>query len=201
MKTIEDNVQQQFGLHIESMITAADTLTEVIAKASQRLVDSLLNDGKILVGGKGASCANALHFSNALLNRYDVERPSLPAIHLTGHIGLAVGGAHDASYEQALSRQILALGQPEDILVLLTTDGHGSSLVHALDAAHERGVIVIALTGQDGGLLASHLNQNDIEIRVQQYHPARIREVHLFILHCFCQVIEYALFGHEGDGE
>lgn len=200
MKTIEDNVQQQFGLHIEAMVAAADGLSEVISKASQRLVDSLLNDGKILVGGNGASFANALHFSNALLNRYDVERPSLPAIHLTGHIGLAAGGAHDTSSDQALSRQILALGQSEDILVLLTTDGQGSSLIHALDAAHERGMIVVALTGQDGGVLVSHLSPNDVEIRVQLYHPARIREIHLFILHCFCQVIEYALFGHEGDG-
>ena len=201
MKAMENLVQQQFGLHIEGMIAGAEGLSELICKAGQRLVDSLLKDGKILIGAQGASCANGLHFSSALLNRYDVERPSLPAINLSSHLGFSQEGYHDAGGDPLLSRQILALGQPDDTLVLLTTNGQAATLVSALDAAHERAVSVIVLSGHTGGLLPAHLKSPDLEIRVPLSHPARIREIHLFILHCFCHVIEYALFGHGGDAQ
>lgn len=199
MNIIEDNVRQRFGLLMESIIAAADELSPVIASAGQRLVDSLLADGKILIAGHGPSCANGLHFSVALLNRFDVERPALPAIDLTGYMALATGCAQDSSSDQVLSRQILALGQEQDVVVLLTTNGQAASLLHAVDAAHEKGLTVIALTGQDGGALAAQLGPNDIEIRVQRRQAAHIREIHLFILHGLCDVIDHALFGHESD--
>lgn len=199
MKTTEDRVQQQFGQHIESMIALADGFSAVISKAAQYLVDSLLNDGKIMIGAKGASAANALHFSTALLSRYDVERPALPAINLSGHLSSSGEGQQESTPDSLISRQIIALGQPQDRLVLLTTNAHAPSILSALDAAHEREVPVILLSGQDSGLLKDQLHSGDLEIRVPSHHPARIREMHLFILHSFCHVIEYALFGHEGD--
>lgn len=199
MKSIEDNVRQRFGLLIESMIAAADEYSSLVAKAGQRLVDSLLADGKILIAGHGPSCANGLHFAVALLNRFDVERPALPAIDLTSYMAMATGCAQDSPNEQALSRQILALGQPQDLLVLLTTSGQAISLLHAVEAAHEKGMSVIALTGFDGGALATQLGLNDIEIRVQRNQAAHIREIHLCLLHGLCDVIDHALFGHESD--
>lgn len=191
---MEERVRQLFAANIETKISLVDEMSETIAKAGNKLVNCLLNDGKILLCGIGASGANCLHFSSAMLSSFEVERPPLPAIVLSADIVLSSAVSHDAIPPQFFSRQIQALGQEGDVLLVLSTTGKSSSLVSAVNSAHDKGIDVIALNGRDGGVLASRLGPEDIELRVVSEHGARIREVHLFILHSFCDLIDKALF-------
>lgn len=195
MIQMEERVRHLFGVHIETKIIAADALSDSIAKAAQRLIHCLLNDGKILICGNGGSSANCMHFSSAMMNHFEVERPSLPAYNLCADIGNLSAFANENHYGQIFARQIQALGQENDVLLLLTTSGNSDSMLHALHAANERGMDTIALSGRDGGVLANHLGPEDMEVRVSSDSAARIREVHLFILHCFCDLIDQSLFG------
>ena len=195
MSLVEDRVRQLFGNSIETKIAAADALSDAIGKAALRLVKCLLNDGKIILCGNGGSAANCLHFSTAMLNHFEVERPSLPVITLTGDTASLTALANDGHYAHAFARQIHALGQDGDVLLALTTSGNTDSILNAVNAANERGMDIIALSGRDGGVLANHLGPEDIEVRVVADNAARIREIHLFILHCFCDLIDQSLFG------
>ncbi|KTD66366.1 D-sedoheptulose-7-phosphate isomerase [Legionella spiritensis] len=195
MSQMEDRVRQLFGVSIESKIAVADLLSPLIAKSAMRLVNCLLNNGKILLCGNGGSAANCLHFSAAMINRFEVERPPLPVIALTSDMASMTSIAGDSYYEQVFARQIQALGQEGDVLVVLSTSGNSNSILHAVNAANDRGMDTIALNGRDGGLLANHLGPEDIELRVMADNEARIQETHLFILHCFCDLIDQSLFG------
>lgn len=195
MIQMEERVRHLFGLHIETKIAAADALSDSIAKAASRLIQCLLNDGKILICGNGGSSANCMHFTSAMMNHFEVERPSLPVVNLCADAASLSAFANENHYNQFFARQIQALGQDKDALLILTTSGNSDSMLHALQAANERGIDTIALSGRDGGVLANHLGPEDIELRIQSDSAARIREVHLFILHCFCDLIDQSLFG------
>ena len=195
MTQMEDRVRHLFGASIEAKVSVADALTNDIAKAGLRLVNCLLSDGKILLCGNGGSAANCLHFSAAMLNRFEVERPALPVFMLGSDPGALSSVGNDGHYDQVFARQIQALGQEGDVLLALSTSGNSDSVLNAVNAANDRGMDTIALNGRDGGVLASHLGPEDIELRVTADNAARIRETHLFILHCFCDLIDQSLFG------
>jgi D-sedoheptulose 7-phosphate isomerase len=195
MVQLEERVRHLFGINIETKIALADALSDTIAKAGQRLVNCLLGDGKILLCGNGGSSANCMHFASAMFNHFEVERPSLPVFNLCADATSISSFANEHHYSQVFARQIQALGQEQDVLLLLTTTGNSDSMLHALQAANERGMDTIALSGRDGGVLATHLGPEDIELRVASDSSARIREMHLFILHCFCDLIDQSLFG------
>lgn len=195
MVQMEERVRHLFGINIETKIAIADVLSESIARAGHRLVNCLLADGKILICGNGGSSANCMHFASAMLNHFEVERPSLPVFNLCSDATGLSSFANENHFSQVFARQIHALGQENDVLLLLTTSGNSDSILHALHAANERGMDTIALSGRDGGVLANHLGPEDIELRVTSDSSARIREMHLFILHCFCDLIDQSLFG------
>jgi D-sedoheptulose 7-phosphate isomerase len=195
MTQMADRIKQLFGASIEAKIATADTLSVLIAKAGLRLVNCLLKEGKILLCGNGASAANCLHFSMAMVNHFEVERPPLPVIALVTDISSVTAIANDNHYDQIFARQIQALGREGDVLLILSTSGNADSLLQAVNAANDRGMDTIALSGRDGGILANHLGPEDIELRVQGDNAARIREMHLFILNCFCDLIDQSLFG------
>lgn len=194
MQKVEEYVHQLFESTIEVKIATADSLSNVIAKAGHQLAQCLLQDGRLFICGNGASAANCMHFTSSMLNHYEVERPALPVINLSSAISSlsSLAGEH---YNQVFARQIQALGQEGDMLVLLTINGNSDSMIHALHAADERGMNAIVLSGRDGGVLTNHLGPEDIEIRVPSDNAAIIYEVHLFILHCFCDLIDQILFG------
>lgn len=192
---MEERVRQLFGMSIESKISLADQLSTEIARASARLVKCLLNDGKILICGNGGSAANCLHFSAAMVNHFEVERPPLPVLSLTTDLSALTSIAKESHYDQVFARQIQALGQEGDVLIVLSTSGNTDNLLQAVNSANDRGMDTIVLNGRDGGLLANHLGPEDIELRVHAETAARIREMHLFILHCFCDLIDQSLFG------
>ena len=191
---MEERVRLLFGSSIEAKITTADLLSGVIAKSAQRLVHCLLNDKKILICGNGASAANCLHFSSALMNHFEVERPSLPVIALTTDNAIMTALADENAYADLFAKQIQAIGQEGDVLLVISTSGNADSIMRAVDAANERGMDIVALSGRDGGILANHLGPEDIEVRISIDNDARIHEMHLFVLHCFCDLIDQSLF-------
>lgn len=195
MTQMEERIRHLFGVSIEAKVSVADAMAVNIAKAGLRLVNCLLSDGKILLCGNGGSAANCLHFSAAMLNRFEVERPALPVIMLASDLGALSAVGNDGHYDQIFARQIQALGQEGDVLLALSTSGNSDSVLHAVNAANDRGMDTVALNGRDGGVLANHLGPEDIELRVAGDNAARIREIHLFILHCFCDLIDQSLFG------
>ncbi|AHE68434.1 SIS domain-containing protein [Legionella oakridgensis] len=195
MTQMEERVRHLFGVSIEAKIAVADSLSAAIAKAGHRLVNCLLSDGKIFLCGNGGSAANCLHFSAAMLNRFEVERPALPVIALSTDVSALTSIGNDGHFDQVFARQIQSLGQEGDVLLALSTSANSDNVLHAVNAAHDRGMDIIALSGRDGGVLANHLGPEDIELRVSADNAARIRETHLFILHCFCDLIDQSLFG------
>lgn len=187
-------IKQHFEDSAQIKLAAADTLSEHIVTASDLLVQCLLNNHKILCCGNGGSAGDSQHFSSELLNRFESERPSLPAIALTTDTSTLTAIANDYSYNEVFSKQIKALGQPGDILLAISTSGNSKNVCEAIDSAHQRDMRIIALTGKDGGEMAKLLNNDDIEIRVPSNSTARIQETHLVIIHCLCDMIDHQLF-------
>lgn len=187
-------IKHNFNESVQTKITAAEVLVDPIAQAGELMVQCLLSNHKILSCGNGGSAADAQHFSSEMLNRFEAERPSLPAIALTTDASTVTSIANDYSYNEIFSRQIKGLGANGDILLAISTSGRSKNILNAIDAAHHREMKVIALTGRDGGEIATLLTANDIEILVPAESTARIQETHLLIIHCFCDIIDHQLF-------
>jgi D-sedoheptulose 7-phosphate isomerase len=191
----EPRINDHFKDSIETKRRAQNELIEPIKIAGNLMVDTLLNGGKILTCGNGGSAADAQHFSAELLNRFEKERPGLPAIALTTDSSTLTAIANDYSYEEVFSKQIRAIGNSNDLLLAISTSGSSGNIVNAVKAAHERDMAVIGLTGMSGGKMAEIFNQTDIEIRAPSERTARIQEVHLLVIHCLCDFIDTKLFG------
>jgi D-sedoheptulose 7-phosphate isomerase len=188
-------IQQHFSDSIQAKINSADQLPPAIAKAVEVITQALLNNKKILCCGNGGSAGDAMHFSSELLNRYERDRPSLPAIALTTDMNTITAIANDFHYNEVFAKQIRALGQEGDVLLAISTSGNSANVVEAIKAAHERGMHIIALTGKNGGKMASLYKDGDVEVRVPADKTARIQECHLVIIHSFCDLIDKTLFG------
>ena len=193
--TLVDRVVTLFQDSIQTKQQALQVLPDIIAYAGQVITNSLINNGKILACGNGGSAGDAQHFAAELLNRFERERPPLPAIALTTDTSTLTSIANDYHFDEVFSKQVTALGQPGDILLAITTSGQSPNIVRAIEAAHDRELIVIALTGKEGGKAALSLTDQDIEIRVPADSTARIQEVHLLALHALCDLIDTHLFG------
>jgi len=190
-----DRVRDHFAESISAKQTAADQLLESIVAAGRVMSDALLDDGKILSCGNGGSAADSQHFSSELLNRFEMERPGLPAIALTTDSSTLTSISNDYAYEEIFSKQVRALGKSQDVLLGISTSGNSENVIRALAAAHERGMRVVALTGRDGGRMAGLFAEGDVEIRVPASRTARIQEVHLLVIHCLCDLIDTSLLG------
>lgn len=190
-----ERVQQTFADSIDVKMQSAELLSEMIAETASRLADCLINGHKLMSCGNGGSAGDAQHFSAEMLNRFEMERPSLPAIALTTDTSTLTSIANDYHYDEIFSKQIRALGQSGDILLAITTSGGSANIIRAIEAAHERDVGVVLLSGKDGGEAADVLDEEDIELRVPGQNTARIQEVHLIIIHCLCDLVDKKLFG------
>lgn len=189
---MEDRVRRHFEDSIATKQAAID-LAPVITAAAGLMTRCLLDDGKILSCGNGGSAADAQHFSSELLNRFELERPGLPAMALTTDSSTITSIANDYAFVEVFAKQVRALGQPADTLLAISTSGNSENVVRAIHAAHERGLRVVALTGRDGGGVADALGPEDIEIRVPAERTCRIQEVHLLVIHCLCDLIDAEL--------
>jgi DnaA initiator-associating protein len=189
-----ERIKTNFTESIQTKIAASEILAEPIEQAGLIMVQCLLSGQKILACGNGGSAGDAQHFSAELLNRYETERPSLPAIALTTDTSTITSIANDYHYDEVFSKQLRALGNNGDVLLAISTSGNSKNVIKAIETAVSRDMPIIALTGKDGGDIAGLLGPNDVEIRVPASRTARIQEVHLLVIHCLCDIIDSTLF-------
>ncbi len=197
--TMLERIKSNFTESIQTKIAASEALAGPIEQASLIMVQSLLGGHKILSCGNGGSAGDAQHFSAELLNRYETERPSLPAIALTTDSSTITSIANDYHYDEVFSKQVRALGNAGDVLLAISTSGNSRNVIKAIEAAVARDMPIIALTGKDGGDIAGLLGENDVEIRVPSSRTARIQEVHLVVIHCLCDIIDSTLFPQDEE--
>lgn len=189
-----ERIKYNFNENMQTTARATEELVDHVALAGESLAQCLLNNNKILCCGNGGSAGDAMHFASEMLNRFEAERPSLPAIALTCDMNTITAIGNDYGFEEIFSKQIKALGQANDILLAFSTSGNSKNVLKAIDAAQQRGMKVIAMTGRDGGDMANMLAPEDIEIRVNAPKTSRIQEIHLLIIHSLCDMIDRQLF-------
>jgi D-sedoheptulose 7-phosphate isomerase len=196
-----ERIQQHFRDSAAVKLAAVETLALPIAAAVDTMFGALANGNRILACGNGGSAAAAQHFAAGLIGRFERERPGLPAVALTTDTSVLTALANHYAYDEIFARQIRALGQPGDVLLAITTSGNPANVLAAIDAAHEREMVVVALTGNGGDGDSSGANgvltEIDISICVPSDEAARIQEVHLLTIHCLCDGIDAMLLGEE----
>jgi D-sedoheptulose 7-phosphate isomerase len=177
----------------ETILTKEKILTECIGtieRMGDMVARALQNRHKLLVCGNGGSAADAQHFAGELVGRFTREREALPAIALTTDSSVLTCLGNDYGFESVFSRQVEALGQPEDVLIGITTSGNSPNVLAALLAAQSKGMKTLALTGRGGGKIARMV---DIALVVPSSNTQRIQESHITIIHILCSLIEQAL--------
>jgi len=174
---------------------AAGPLAGPIARAVELITSALAADRKLLVCGNGGSAGDSQHLAAELIGRFERERPELAAIALTTDSSILTAIANDYAFEQVFAKQVRGLGREGDVLVAISTSGNSPSVLAAAQAARERGLAIVALTGRGGGRLGEMLGDGDVHLCVPHDRTARIQEVHLLIIHCLCDGIDVSLMG------
>jgi D-sedoheptulose 7-phosphate isomerase len=192
-----ERIQQHFRDSAALKLAAMEALAVPIAATVDTMFAALANGNKILACGNGGSAADAQHFAAELIGRFERERPGLPALALTTDASVLTAIANDYAYDQVFAKQVRALGQPGDVLLAITTSGDSANVLAAIEEAHEREMIVIALTGKGGGKVNETLADTDIHLCVPSERTARIQEVHLLTIHCLCDGIDAMLLGDD----
>ncbi|WED21156.1 D-sedoheptulose 7-phosphate isomerase [Vibrio sp. JC009] len=164
-----------------------DANIQQIEAAAKMIADSFKQGGKVLSCGNGGSHCDAMHFAEELTGRYRENRPGYPGIAISDPSHLSCV-SNDFGYDYVFSRYVEAVGASGDVLLGISTSGNSGNILIAIEAAKEKGMKTIALTGKDGGKMAGTA---DIEIRVPHFGYAdRIQEVHIKIIHILIQLIE-----------
>ena len=194
---LQQRIQQHFIDSADLKYQAAPLLSQPIADAVQALMACVTSGGKVLSCGNGGSAADAQHFSAEFVGRFERERPELAAIALTTDSSILTAVANDYDFSHVFSRQVRALGQPGDVLLAISTSGNSANVLAAIEAAHEREMVVVGLTGHGGGKMSHALRDTDVHICVPHDRTARIQEVHILALHCICDAVDAQLLGDQ----
>lgn len=192
-----DRITDIFASHLKTTQASMEQLAPTIVEAATMMSGALLEDHKILTCGNGGSAGDAQHFSSELLNRFERERPGLPAMALTTDSSTITSIANDYQYDKIFSKQVSALGQAGDILVAFSTSGNSPNILRAVDAAHQRQMNCVVLTGKGGGELMKSVHDDDITLCVPSSSTARIQEIHLIVIHCLCDLIDNHILGSD----
>ncbi len=176
-------------------LNATAALDEQVARAAALVGDCLMNGGKILACGNGGSAADAADFTSELACRYVEDRRPYPALNLSQGGSLLTATGNDYGFDQVFARQVRAFGQRGDLLIAISTSGRSANIVRALQEAKERGLKTLALLGQNGGDCAGIA---DVEIIAPGKATARIQEIHKFLLHVLCEIVEGRLANAPG---
>jgi len=194
---LEQRIQQHFIDSADLKYQSAEILSKPIAAAAQAILACVTGGGKVLACGNGGSAADAQHFSAEFVGRFERERPGLAAIALTTDTSILTAVANDYDYSAVFSRQIRALGQPGDVLLAISSSGNSANVLAAIEAAHEREMVVIGLSGQGGGKMNHALRDTDVHVSVPHDRTARVQEVHILTLHCLCDAVDAQLMGEQ----
>ncbi len=190
-----ERIQQHFQDSASTKLAALEVLAAPIAAAIDTVFSAFASGGKVLICGNGGSAADAQHLAAELIGRFEQERPALPAIALTTDSSVLTAIGNDYSFAQIFARQVSGLGQPGDILIAISTSGNSENVLAAIESAHEREMLVIALTGKGGGRIKDVLLDTDLHICAPSERTARIQEVHSLTVHCLCDGIDAMLLG------
>ena len=170
-------------------------LAEPLSAAVELMFTALANNGKILACGNGGSAADAQHFIAELVGRFERERLPLAGIALNTDTAILTAVGNDYGFEEIYERQVGALGQAGDVLVALSTSGNSPNVLRAIQAAQDRDMHVVALTGKNGGQISQLLGAQDVHLCVPSDRTMRIQEVHGLLLHAMCDGIDALLLG------
>jgi D-sedoheptulose 7-phosphate isomerase len=198
---LEQRIEQQFIDSADLKYQAAQILSKPMAEAVQLIMVSVTGGGKVLACGNGGSAALAQMFAATFVGRYERERPELGAISLSADNVLLTSLQQENGVDQVFAKQIRALGQPGDVLLVISASGQSGNVMRAIDAAHERELSVVALTGQGGGKIRQLLRETDVHICVPHDRKSRIHEVHLLVLHGLCDGVDNQLLGEQENTE
>ena len=193
----EQRIEQHFIDSADLKYQSAQVLCKPIAAAVQAILASVTSGGKVLACGNGGSAAVGQHFVAEFVGRYERERPELAAISLTTNSSILTAIANDYDFNMIFSKQVRAFGGTGDVLLAMSTSGNSANVLAAIEAAHEREMTVVALTGRSGGKMAAALRETDVHICVPHDRTARIQEVHLLVVHCICDGVDTQLLGDQ----
>lgn len=196
---INQRILGHFRESAELKIQAASQLAQPISQAVELMFTALSNGNKILACGNGGSAADCQHFAAELVGRFERERLPLPGLALSTDTSILTAVGNDYSFNEIFAKQVQAFGQSGDILLALSTSGNSANVVAAIEAALERDMRIVALTGKGGGAIGRILTDADVHICVPHDRTARIQEVHLLTIHCLCDGIDVALFGGDAN--
>lgn len=196
---INQRILGHFRESAELKTQAAAQLAQPISQAVELMFTALSNGNKILACGNGGSAADCQHFAAELVGRFERERLPLPGLALTTDTSLLTAVGNDYGFNDIFAKQVQAFGQSGDVLLALSTSGNSANVVAAIEAALERDMRIVALTGKGGGAIGRKLTDADVHICVPHDRTARIQEVHLLTIHCLCDGIDVALFGGDAN--
>ena len=197
----EQRTPQQFIDSADLKYQWAQSLARPIEEAAQALLACITGGGKVLACGNGASGALAQYMAALMVGGLERARPELPALALGTDAATLTAVARRGEYADVFAAQVRALGNPGDALLLLSTNGNTVNLVRAAQAAHERDIGVIALTGRGGGELGRVLRDTDVHVCIPHERTPRIHEAHQLVLHCLCDGLDVQLLGNEESSE
>jgi D-sedoheptulose 7-phosphate isomerase len=194
---LEQRIQQHFIDSADLKYQSAQTLGKPVEAAVQALLACVTSGGKVLACGHGASATLAQHFAALFVGRFERERPELAALALNADGAVLTAIVRGDEATQVFARQVRALGQAGDVLLVMSIAGQEASLLRAIEAAHERELTVLALTGQGGGPVGQALRETDVQVCVPHERMARIHEVQTLVLHCLCDGVDTQLLGEQ----
>jgi D-sedoheptulose 7-phosphate isomerase len=193
LERLRARASQHFLDSIAVKQAAEKILPEQVARGIVAMTDCLRAGGKVMACGNGGSAADAQHFAAELIGRFERERQELAAIALTTDSSILTAVGNDYSYDEIFSKQVRGLGKKGDILIGISTSGNSKNVVKAIEAAKKMGIKIIALTGNDGGKIATLLSADDIHLCAPSTRTARIQETHLVLLHALCDGVDHLL--------
>jgi len=194
---VTERVIDIFHRHIDNTMQAIEPLSPSVAAAGEILAATLLNDGKILCCGEGVSGLLSQYFSNALMNRFERERPGLPAIALNSDAAMLTAIATDGSFNEVFAKQIRSLAQPQDTVLLISHGTGSGTALQTIQSAHDRGARIVVICSQNDADIHALLGSDDIELHIEHAQRAQFLEIALLVLHSLCELIELQLFGSE----
>jgi phosphoheptose isomerase len=188
-------ISRNFQGTIDAIALSVDELAGPVELASKLMVRTLLEDRRIFSCGNGVDGVLAQLFACNLLSKFEHDRPALPALALNCDSASLTAIANNGGLADIYARQLRALGQAGDALLCISSGSESSNLLRAVQAAHERGMAVVALSASADQELGSLLQQDDVQVRIEAQRRPRVVELHTMVIHCFCELIDHSLFG------
>ncbi|NOQ64976.1 MAG: SIS domain-containing protein [Methyloprofundus sp.] len=195
--SLKKNIEYQFTESMQTQQLLQEELSELIEFAAQHIAGALLADKKVLSCGNAASVSVAQYFTSMMINHYQRERPSFPAISLVNDVQMLTTIASTQHYDDIYAKQLRVLGQAGDVILIYNAEGSELNLVKLINTAHDKQISVILLVGENETSLAALLNENDVCLSVPSQSVQRILEAHLLITHCLCDLIDSQIFGNQ----